>query len=74
VIQKIVSKAIANKLKKFLPSIISNENLDGAQDKVARRGAWAALCRNEVGLYQESSTIILNGINEMATERIDLND
>jgi hypothetical protein len=69
-----VSKVIANKLKKILPSIISNENLDGAQDKVARRGAWAALCRNEVGIYQEASIVILNGINDMATERINSND
>jgi hypothetical protein len=28
-----------------------NISIDGAQTKVARKGAWAALCRNAAGIY-----------------------
>jgi hypothetical protein len=42
-------------------------HVDGAQAKVARRGAWAALCRNAAGIYQGSSAVFMDGITDLPT-------
>lgn len=36
-------------------------NVDGAQAKVANRGAWAVVCRNGAGLYQGSNAVVMDG-------------
>jgi ribonuclease HI len=38
-------------------------NVDGAQAKALRRGAWAAICRDGAGVYQGSSVVVMDGVN-----------
>jgi hypothetical protein len=44
-------------------------NVDGAQAKVSKRGAWVVVCRDEAGRFQGSSTMIIDGISDPPTLR-----